>query len=183
MDDRELITLFRKRDEAAVSGLLEKYGGLFRSLIGRILRDPRDVEECVNGAALRIWQSIPPAQPRDLKAYSAKTARNEALMTLRKNGAKRRAGMTVPLEELEAFLPAPSGPEAEAEAAELTRAINGYLRSLSAEKRGVFLRRYWFFDSVKEIAATYGISESKTASMLLRLREGLRSYLKKEELI
>lgn len=183
MDDRELIAMLNARDESAVHALFETYGGLCRSIISHIVRDRRDAEECMNSVAMSIWRSIPPARPRDLKAYVAKAARNEALMVIRRNRAKRNAGVTVPLDELEACLPAPSGPEAEAETKELTRAINRFLKTLSAEKRGVFLRRYWFFDSVKEIAARYGISESKTASMLSRMRAALRGYLEKEELL
>ncbi len=176
MNDEGIISLLNKRDESAVAALMDKYGALCRSLIGHILRDRRDVEECANNVLLRLWASIPPASPRDLKAYVAKTARNEALMRVRSNRAKGLDSQ-IPLDELELFLP---GSENTEEAAELKDLIERFLKSQSRERRGVFIRRYWLFEPVDEIARALGMSESKVKSLLFRTRNALREYLEKE---
>lgn len=176
MEDPIIIALLKKRDEKAVSMLMEKYGGLCRSLISRILSDKRDAEECVNGVFMRLWESIPPAKPNDLKAYIAKTARNEALMRLRKNNSSR-IKTEVPLDEVELFLPSSETAE---EATALKACIEGFLKKQSAERRFVFMRRYWFFDPVKDIAKMAGMSESKVTSLLFRTRNALRKHLEKE---
>ena len=176
MDDSELIALFNRRDENAVAALMDKYGGLCRSLIGNILRDRRDVEECVNNVLFGIWSSIPPASPNDLKAYVAKAARNEALMRIRSNRAARIEHQ-VPFEEMELFLPSAHD---DAGAIELRELIERFLKEQSPERRTVFLRRYWLFEPVADIAKKCGMSESKVTSLLFRTRNSLRNYLEKE---
>lgn len=176
MNDSELIALLNKRDESALTALMDKYGALCRSLIGNILRDRRDVEECLNNMLFNIWASIPPASPKDLKAYAAKAARNEALMRVRANKA-RRLQNEIPLDELELFLP---GSGSASEAAELKDLIERFLNELSRERRVVFIRRYWLFESVDEIARSLDMSESKVKSLLFRTRNALREYLEKE---
>ena len=179
MDDNALITMLFNRDENAVAELSNKYGGLCRSLISNVLNDKRDVEECLNGVYLKLWNSIPPARPDNLKAYAAKAARNEALSLLR-GGKNRPENNAVPLEELENVLPYI---ETEAESIALRDAIQRFLRSLPKEKRVVFLRRYWYFESIEKIALSCGTSQSKVTSMLFRLRNELRNYLEREELL
>lgn len=183
MDDLQIIEMLKRRDPDAAEALLEKYGGLCRSIAAHVLRDPRDIEETVNGVMMRLWSSIPPAEPRNLKAYSAKAARNEALMRIRRDRSAANAAVMLPIEELEAVLPAPQGAEESAEAGELIRALNRFLETLGSEKRRVFLRRYWFFDPVAEIAENFGTSESKVKSILFRTRNELRNFLVKEELL
>ena len=176
MNDSDLLALFNKRDENAIAGLIEKYGGLCRSLIGNILRDRRDVDECLNSVWFRIWSSIPPASPKDLKAYAAKAARNEALMRVRSNRA-RGLDSQIPLEEIGLFLPGSQNTE---EAAELRDLIERFLKEQSAQRRIVFLRRYWAFETEAEIARALGMSQSKVKSLLFRTRNDLRQYLEKE---
>ena len=179
MDDREIITPLTNRDERAAEALGKRFGGLCLSLIRNILRDPRDVEECLNGVYMRLWSSIPPAEPRNLTAYVAKAARNEALMRFRANRSRHISELD-PLDELKACLP-PA--EDEVMARELARAVNGFLKDLPREKREVFIRRYWFFDPIADIARRYGFTEGKVTSMLFRLRAQLRDYLGKEGLL
>lgn len=175
MEDSEILELLNNRDENAVAALFERYGGLCRSLIGNILADPRDIEECVNGVMFRLWSSIPPAKPADLTAYTAKAARNEALMRLRSLKAKQ--GLELPLGELELVLPAP---DTEAAGAELRELVSRFLKAQPKLRRGIFIRRYWYFDPIKDIASAYSVSESKVTSLLFRMRNQLRSYLEKE---
>ena len=175
MEDRDIIKLLNERDENAVSALMDKYGGLCRSLISHILPDRRDAEECWNNVFLALWRSIPPAQPENLKAYAAKTARNEALMVYRSNKAAR-IGSEVPIEELELFLPS----SAEGSGIELKEALERFLMAQTPERRRVFLKRYWSFESVKEIAEAFGMSESKVTSLLFRTRSALKNFLVKE---
>ncbi len=179
MDDGKILALLFARDEQALSFIAAKYGGLCSSIIANILKDKRDVEECISNVYIKLWQSIPPAEPKNLKAYIAKTARNEALMRLRsaKNKLETEA---LPFEELEAVLP---HIETEAETGELRDAIERFLKEQPYEKRVVFMRRYWFFDSIEDISHRLGITKSKAASMLFRLRNELKRALEKEELI
>lgn len=179
MDDREIIALLNSRDERAVEALMSRFGGLCRTLIGNILRDERDVEECVSSVFMRLWSSIPPAEPANLTAYVAKAARNEALMRYRANKSRRLSELK-PIEELNGFLP-PA--EDEVTAIELRRVFNAFLAGLPAHKRKVFVRRYWYFDSISDIAKSFGMTESKVTSMLFRLRSQLGDQLKKEGLI
>ena len=179
MNDGEILNLLNSRNENAVSALTERYGGLCRSLIGNILSDDRDIEECMNSVFMRLWSSIPPAKPDNLTAYVAKAARNEALMRYRSNKRHDKEELS-PMDEIRGVLPSA---DSEAIAKELRENVEKYLKGLSKEKRGIFIRRYWFFDPVREIARLYGMSESKVTSMLFRIRNGLREYLRKEGLL
>ena len=173
MEDRDILELLNRRDERAVTELFARYGGLCRSIISNILADPRDVEECVNGVMFRLWSAIPPAQPNDLKAYSAKAARNEALMRAR--SLKTRQEMEVPLTELENVLPAP-----DSGSFDTGGLISVFLKKQSPQKRDMFIRRYWYFYPIKDIARDFSVSESKVTSLLFRMRKQLKNYLKKE---
>ena len=179
MEDNALTAMLFNRDENAVAELSAKYGGLCRSLLSNILKDKRDVEECLNGVYLKLWNSIPPARPTNLKAYTAKTARNEALSLLRKESSRPESD-PVPFEELENVLPTV---ETEAESLALKDAMQSFLRGLPKEKRVVFLRRYWYFESIEKIAISCGMGQSKVTSMLFRTRNELRAYLEREELL
>ena len=176
MTDGEIIILLNSRDEKAINALTERFGGLCRTLIANILSDRRDIEECLSSVFMRIWLSVPPARPENLTAYVAKTARNEALMRYRSNKT-RRLNELVPFEELADCLPAAQD---QAEARETVRAINDFLSALPEQKRRVFVRRYWFAESIAEIARHYGMSESGVKSMLFKLRKKLKKHLESE---
>lgn len=175
MEDSQIIDLLNKRDETAVTALMDKYGGLCRGLIGNVLTDRRDIEECLNGVMFRLWSAIPPARPENLMAYAAKTARNEALTRART--LKTKEGLDSSLEEMEFFLPAVQN---ESRAFELRELISLFLSGQTKLRRDVFIRRYWYFESNKEIAKRYSVSESKITSLLFRTRNALRNHLEKE---
>lgn len=182
MDDREIIALLFKRDESAVSELMNRFGGLCAALIGNIVRDKRDREECLSSVMFRLWSSIPPARPNDLTAYVARSARNEALMRLRKN-ATENASPALPIDEFAEFLPSGKTVEDEVFARAIAKAVSAHLGTLPKEERLVFMRRYWYMDPVKDIAKRFGMSEKRVNSLLTRTRRSLKKQLVKEGFI
>ena len=182
MEDEEILALFRARAEDAVAAASEKYGRRCRTVARNILADESDAEECVSDALLAAWNAIPPQSPRYLGAYLARITRNLALNRIKAASTRKRGGgeTALALEELvDCASPAP-GPEETLESGALTAAIEGFLRSLPAEQRRLFLRRYWYLCSVKDIARAMGVGESRVKSRLARLRKALRAHLEKE---
>lgn len=180
MEDDKIIALYFDRDEQAIRETDIKYGKLCHNVAQNILNDPEDSEECVNDTYLSAWNTIPPTRPTRFMAFLCKIVRNLSLKRLDYNLArKRNAGVLVSLSELEAVLPddrfAPG-----LEDAEIGRLISDFLRTEKQEARAVFIRRYYFFDSVSEIAKRYSFTESRVKSMLMRTRNRLRTYLQKE---
>ena len=178
MDDRSVVELYFARDERAIRETEQKYGKLCHSIARNILGNAQDAEECVNDAYMGVWNAIPPARPDDLGAFVCRVVRNLSLKRLRAlTRQKCSRDMTVSLSELEEILPdeAVGGREGEVAAA-----ISAFLRSQSEDVRGVFIRKYYFFDSVAEIAKRYGYSQSKVKSMLYHTREKLKAYLTME---
>ena len=200
MEDSEIVTLFFRRSETAVSACREKYGTLIRHIAYGILNNHEDSEECENDTYLRTWNSVPPTQPESLRAYLGRIVRNLAFNYIEKRNAAKRCVDTVFFSELEQMVPggrmvnrtegaggdkwqasiAHNNVEEEVSVNELSECIAGWLRGLEAEERITFVRRYWYGDSVKEIAVSLGITAGKMASRLFRLREGLRAYLEEE---
>ena len=181
MEDKKIIELFFARSERAIECVRERYGDLCRHIASNMLSDPEDVEECLSDTYLALWNAIPPAQPHKLRPFVARIARNQAGNKLAYNSARKRGReVTVPLEELEPWLASSWDVEGELDGKELTRAIERFLLTLDADSRNVFLRRYWFCDSIEQIAAGFGTTESWVKSRLLRTRSKLRSYLIKE---
>ena len=180
MDGERIIELCNARNEQAIRELEERFGRLCYGIAYRILGNREDAEECVNDTLHGVWNAIPPATPENLTAFVCKIARNQSLRRLEyQTSAKRSAEATVPIEELAEILPderfAP-----DAEDGEVSRLIGIFLRKQKADMRNVFLRRYWFFDSVADIAKRYSFTESKVKNMLLRTRRKLKEYLVKE---
>lgn len=181
MEDQKIIELFFARSEEAIEWTRKKYGALCAWIAGNILSNPEDADECVNDALLALWNTIPPARPQRLGAYAARIARNQAGKRLTYNAAQKRGdGMTLSLEELDACLAGSADVEQEVQSRELTRVIEGFLDTLDADSRNIFLRRYWFFDSIEQIAAGFGMTQSKVKTRLFRTRGKLREYLIKE---
>ena len=179
MEDARIVELYFARDEQAIRETDAKYGRLCHQIAGNILRNAEDAEECVSDTYWSVWNQIPPARPAHLMAYVCKITRNLSLKKLEFLSAlKRKPQAVISISELENVCPDPG--QAGLEDADLGRLISDFLRSEKTEARNVFLRRYWFFDSVSDIGARYGYSESKVKSMLLRTRNRLRAYLKKE---
>lgn len=183
MEDSLIIALLNKRDEAAVSALSEKYGGLIMSIASNLLADRRDAEECLSEVLFKVWSSVPPADPKNLTAYIAKAARNEAISRCRERNAKRNPSALVPLSELADCLSDNKSLDESVIAGELGSAVESFLKKLPADERRVFLRRYWFFDPVNAIAERYGLSERRVTTIIQRTRRALRRYLIKEEFI
>lgn len=180
MEDKQILQLLWQRAERALTALAGKYGkGLYR-LTMNILNCHRDAEETVNDTYFAIWNAIPPAQPDPLTGYVYKVGRNTALKRLRENTALKRCSQyDVSLDELADYL---SGNtlEEEYDAVLLGQCIDRFLDTLNRQNRRIFLRRYWFGDSVDALAKAEGLSPNALSVRLLRLRSQLKEYLYKE---
>lgn len=187
MTDEQIIELYFSRDESAIEQTSLKYSAYIRTVAGNILCNPEDTDECENDTYLRTWNAIPPHRPNLLRAFLAKIARNLALNMLEKKSAAKRGGSVTQLiselEECTAGLRSNQpNVEQQAENAELVRVLNDFVGSLNAEQRAVFLRRYWFMESISAIAERYSMSESKVKSMLMRTRGKLKTRLTAEDI-
>lgn len=182
MDDREIIELYWVRSESAIVQTAEKYGRYSNSIAYAILRNFEDSEECVNDTYIKVWNSIPPQRPSNLAAYIARITRNLSLDKYRASTAEKRgAGHTeTVLSELQYCIAGfDDGREFEDQLA-LVDVLNIFLGSLSPQSRKVFMRRYWYFSSIKEIANEYHMTEGKVKMLLLRTRRELKKYLERE---
>ena len=180
MEDTKIIELFFSRNEEAITQTDAAYGRRLFSLADNILRCPEDAEESVSDTYWKAWDTIPPQKPVHFFAYLAKICRHFAFGRLdRRNAAKRNAEVVSLTQEMESCIP-DSRRDTVLEAKELGRILSGFLRTLSPENRMVFLRRYWYVDTVAEIALRYGISEGAVMTRLSRTRSKLAVYLKKE---
>lgn len=183
MEDSRIIALLWARAESAIEALARKYGARLHRIAMNILGDHHDAEECVNDTYLALWNTIPPQRPDPLVAYACRVSRNTALTRLRNDTALRRCNdYDLSLDELAPCIPAPSLEEA-LDARALGRAINAFLGTVSQDSRIIFLRRYWFGDSVKEIAESLSMTENAVSVRLNRTRNKLKAYLMKEELL
>lgn len=183
MEESEIIELFRSRNERAVEETEKLFGRKLLSTAVRILGDPEDAKECVNETLWKAWAAMPADGPEYLKAYLLKICRNEAINMLRYKNAEKRQGVILELTaEMEQSIPNRME-EAKIEARELEAGINRFLTELPEEKRKIFMRRYWFGDSVAEIAGRYGVSEEKVKTVLFRLRKKLKKFLEKEDFV
>ncbi|MBR4204391.1 MAG: sigma-70 family RNA polymerase sigma factor [Clostridia bacterium] len=181
MDDREIIELFFARSEDAVAELLKKYGSALKKIAFGILNDARDAEECVNDACLAVWNTVPPERPDPLFSYVCRITRNQALKRYRANTAVKRGGAyDLALDELADCLPSPASVEDEVFAAETAAAINRFLGALERESRILFVRRYWYADSIEELAGLFHTSRHNISVRLSRLRKALRRFLTDE---
>ena len=182
MDDREIISLFWERDELAVAETQKSYGKFCNSIADRILNNRQDAEECVNDAYLALWNTIPPERPQHLSAYLGRIVRNISLKKYRARTAKKRSSaVMLTLDELAECIPDPNTPDAEMRNRELSGMLDAFLRSLPEVECSVFLRRYWYFDSIEDICKRFGFGKSKVKMMLHRTREKLRKKLKEED--
>lgn len=181
MNDQQIIDLFFARSEQAITELSNKYGSWVRRVAYNILHSAEDVEECSNDTYYQVWNQIPPKQPKYLGAFTCRIARNISLNRYYANTAqKRNSGYDASLDELEQSVPALNTVESDYEAKELSRYINQFVKELSYEDRFLFVRRYWYADSVAQIAAEMGIKPHNATVRLSRLRDKLQSYLQKE---
>ena len=182
LEDSQIVALYLQRDERAISLSAETYGGYCRSIAMRILRNPEDAEECVNDTWLHAWNSIPPHQPEVLSAYLGKMTRWICLKKWRALRSQKRGGGEVDLayEELSESIPDSRPFNDILTEKALAESLTRFLKVLPEKERRVFLRRYWFFDSVAQISSSMGFSQSKVKTMLWRIRKKLMDHLKKE---
>ena len=180
MQDDQIVALFFSRSEEAIRQLDVKYGRTCRTLSHNILGSWQDAEECVNDAYLGAWNTIPPQKPSPLLAYICKIVRNLSFRRFRdKTAIKRNAHFDVALHELEGCLPTTGTLEEQVDARELAQIIQQFLDSLPVENRVIFLRRYWYLDSYREIAHRVGLTE-KTVR-LVRIRQKLKVLLEEKD--
>ncbi len=182
MQDERIVALYWQRDETAIRETEQKYGRYLSKIAHNILSDWEDSRESVNDTYLKAWHSMPPHKPSVLATYLGKITRQLSIDRFRaRNREKRQASeYAVSLSELEDCVSNGNATEEGTDLHLLAEAINSYLSTLPAEARNTFVGRYYFLDSVREVAAYCGMSESKAKSMLYRTRIGLRNHLERE---
>ncbi len=181
MEDKKILELLWNRVEAALDAIAKKFGKRLLYTAMNILGNPQDAEEAVNDTYMALWNAIPPERPDPFAGYVHRTGRNVALNKCRYLSAeKRNSQYDVSLDELAGVLPGPSFEEL-MDARELGRAIDRFLDTVSRENRILFLRRYWFGDSVRHLAKAMGMTENTVSARLSRLRSQLRQYLTDRE--
>lgn len=185
MDDESIINLYWQRSEKAIAETHHKYGSCFFSIAYNVLANREDAEESVNDTYLAAWNKLPPHRPAALAAFLGKITRNISISRWRARRAEKRGAgeIELALEELDACIPGGEDLEDTVICRETLAALNRFLSTLPGEERNVFLRRYWCMDSVAEIAASFGFSESKVKSMLHRTRGKLRAELARGEFV
>lgn len=182
MEDNKIIEMYLQRNEDAVVQTERKYSKYCRAIAVRIRRDPEDADEALNDTWLAAWNSIPPHIPECLKTFLGRLTRNISLKRVRSENALKRgsAEMRVVFEEVENWLVSDQNIENEVSEQELADEIDLFLDGISAAERNVFVRRYWYMQTIAEIAEAHGFSEGKVKSMLFRIRKKLYARLKKE---
>ena len=184
MDDQRIIELFFDRDEKALEYTAEKYDSYCYTVARAILDSDEDAKECVNDVWLAAWDTIPPNRPKKLSAYLGRIAKNLSVSKLREINAKKRGAdyVRVCIDELTEIVPSQDSPEKLLENAELSQAIERGLKALSATNRRIFISRYYYLESIGELAARFCMNENQVKLRLSRTREKLRKHLRKEGL-
>lgn len=181
MEDSQIIDLYFQRDETAITETDKKYGGLCRSIALNILTSHADAEECISDTYLKAWDSIPPLYPQSFAAWLGRVVRNNAINLWNKNHRqKRHSDMTKLLNELEDCLPSPINVEQILEGEELSNTLNKWLGCLQKNDRVLFVLRYWYGKTVKDLAKSQGTTPRKLAKHLYNLRQNLKQFLEKE---
>ena len=181
MEDRDIVALYFARSENAIAETARKFGAYCRTIAYGILQNREDSEECVSDTYWRAWNAMPDQRPACLPAFLGKITRNLALNRWEKARAEKRGGGRIPLVLDELRQCAAQDPaEQLADEMAFVERMNRFLGGLPAEKRKIFLRRYWYCSSVQEIAADFSISESKVKMTLLRTRRALKAFLEQE---
>ena len=179
MDDARIVQLYWDRDEQAIPATADKYGNYCTSIAKNILGNHEDAEECVNDTYMNAWNSMPPHRPSILSTFLGKIVRNLSIKRYKYNTADKRGGGQFPvvLDEISNLVSGTDDVEQELNSKELIKAIDAFLGTLSAEKRGIFIRRYWYFDSIYDIAIRFGMTENNVSVTLNRLRLKLHNYI------
>ena len=182
MEDSEIVSMYWDRDEQAINQTKLKYNSYIKKISYNILANIEDCKEVINDTYLAAWNSMPKNRPNILSTYLGKITRQISIDVFRKNHSKKRypSEYLLSLEELSESVADDKGPEQALNKKQLIEAINSFLRSSSEEERNLFIGRYYYFDSLKQIAGYLGISESKAKMSLFRMRKKLKLYLIKE---
>jgi RNA polymerase sigma factor (sigma-70 family) len=183
VDDEMIVNLYWERSESAISETSKKYGAYCRTIAYNILADCLDAQECENDTYAAAWNTIPPTRPKILKSFLGRLTRNIALDRYDYNKAQKRNNeFDVLLSELGDCI-ATQDTEPKYETGYIAKHISDFLRGIDTKNRLVFIRRYWYSDSINDISVRFGMSVSKTKSVLFRTRKKLKAYLEKEGVI
>ena len=179
MDDKIIVQLYWDRDASAIEETSKKYGNYCHTIARNIVSDDEDARECVNDTWLAAWRSMPPHRPAILSAFLGRITRNLAFNRWKENHRQKRGGgqQCAVLDELAECVSSRETVEQEIEYQQLVNDINDFLASLSAEKRAMFVCRYWYTDSVADIAKRFGLRENTVTKSLQRTRAALRQHL------
>ena len=179
MDDNSIIQLYWDRNDQAIKATSEKYGHYCKSIAKNILNNEEDAEECVNDTYLNAWNSMPTHWPERLATFLGKITRNLSFNKYKRNHTQKRGGgeITLVLDELTDCVSDVDNVEQIIDRQELAKAINSFVKGLSIEKRNIFVRRYWYADSISDIANDYGMLQGTVSKILERVRRQLKSYL------
>lgn len=181
MNDEAIIQLYFAREQSAIDASEKAYGSLCRSIARRILCDGRDVEECISDLWLRVWNAIPPTRPNSLRAYLARVVRNLALDRAEYNSAARRkSAVEESFEELAPCLCGDESTQRKLEEEELRVFLRDFLLAQPQKARVLFVRRYWYGESIRELASAFGSREETIRTSLFRTRTKLRAAMQKE---
>ena len=179
MEDAKIVQLYWDRNQEAIPVTADKYGSYCTTIANNILGNREDAEECVNDTYLKAWNSMPPHRPGVLSAFLGKIVRNLAFNQYKYNTAEKRGGSQtrVVLDEIAELVSDADNVEQEIDRRDLIRWIDTFLGTISAKHRGIFVRRYWYFDSISDIASRFGMTENNVSVTLNRLRLKLHRYL------
>lgn len=182
MEDSEIVDLFLKRDEKAIQYTSDKYGVKLRRIAENILSDYHTAEECENDTYLNTWNLIPPNEPRTyFFTFLARIIRYKAIDRIKQKMRQKRYAEFIELtNEIESCIPSPGDVESKMDAKTLSDIVGRFLKGINKEKRILFIRRYWFMDSIKDIATHYSLTEGRVKTTLFRTRNELKAYLEKE---
>ncbi|MBQ4575898.1 MAG: sigma-70 family RNA polymerase sigma factor [Clostridia bacterium] len=182
MNDDAIVALYWQRDESAITVTQEKYNAYLMKIARNILNDTEDSEESVNDTYLAAWESMPPQKPTVLSTYLGKLTRRISISMFRKRNAAKRQGseFALSISEVEEIMTDHANPEKELEASHLGELLNAFLCSLKPDERNSFIGRYYYMDSLKDVAGYCGMTEGKAKTVLFRTRQKLKEYLTKE---
>lgn len=184
MDDHQIVELYWARSESAIKETEKKYGKYCRSIANAILHSPYDAEECVNDALMRAWETIPPQKPSRLAVFVGKLTRNVAINRyVHRHAQKRSPATDLIFDEVAECIPDPASEAPLSDELALKVAMNTFLAALPANTRCIFLRRYWYMSSIREIARDFSMTESAVKVTLLRTRNKFRLHLEKEGIL
>ena len=181
LEDSKIIELFFDRSEEAITELSKKYGQVCKSVAENILNNQLDSEECVNDAFLAVWNTIPPQKPEHLLSYVCRIVRNLAIKKYHANTAQKRNSIyDVAIDEIKECFPSSALVEDEIESSDTAKAIDCFLESMDKQSRILFVRRYYYSDSIEDLAGLFRTSKHNISVRLSRIRKNLKKYLIKE---